>query len=775
MSARFFIVLFLTTYLSGFSQSTSSFVLQGKVRDARTKATLSGTNLIFSTPIPKVVVTSSTGDYFILLPAGKHFLEISMVGYEKDTLTVNIKKGMSLDFYLKPSEKAMDTVLIATQKRLDNLKKDLIGVQRISVSDFKNLPVLFGEKDIFKSIQLLPGIKTAGEGSSGFYVRGGSSDQNLILLDGATVNNASHLLGFFSVFNSDIINNFAIYKGSIPSEFGGRLSSVIDIHTQEEGLEKFTMKGGLGLITSRISLQGPIVKKKIAFLVSGRKAYPDAYVKYSPDTLVRHNKLNFRDFNAKLNIVLNKRNDLSISAYKGEDYFGLGTYFGIAYGNELISMKWRRVNNSQLNSTTTFSYTNFGYDIKIKNSNSDLMILSSIRNASLKHEYQFTKNQNNVFKFGIDVTLHEIKPSSIIASSGSGYNSVEIDPKRNFEGNVFFNHSHQFNKRATMNYGVRINSFSIFGPGNYINYDSLGNPTKYVSYRLFQVGIPYVTLEPRVSLNVEIARHQYLKFAYTRNAQNIHQISNSTSANPTDMFMSSNNNIKPEIADQISVGYFKNINESIYEFSAEAYYKSLYRQIDFRNGSQLVANELIERQLIYGVGRAYGLELQFKRKKGPLTGWIAYTLSKTERKFSSVNRGNWFNARQDRPHEISLVGIYQLNKRWTFSSIWVYYSGSPVTFPAGKYYVAGQNAYYYTERNGNRMPAYHRLDLSITLYGKPKPRYESSWSFAVYNAYNRENAYSINFKDDPLNANKTIAVQTTLFKLVPSIVYNFKY
>ena len=513
----------------------------------------------------------------------------------------------------------------------------------------------------------------------------------------------------------------------------------------------------------------------MSFLLSARKAYPDQYLKYSPDKSIHNNQLNFTDYNAKMQFVINKKNELTISGYKGFDVFGLGNYFGIDYGNEVLSLHWTHSKNARFYSKTSLAYTNYGYTVKVKNSNSDLLILSSIRNASIKHENQVIKNDKNTFKYGIEVVVHEIKPSSIIASTNAGFNSFDLDVRRNFEGNLFFSHDWKVSTKTSINYGLRMNSFSILGPGNYVSYDSFGNPVKYLSYKLYQIGVPYINPEPRISANIELSKHNYLKLAYIRTAQNIHQVSNSTSNTPIDLFMSSNNNLRPETADQFSAGYFANVRESLYDFSAELYYKSLKNQLDFRNGSQLVANLKVEKQLAFGIGRAYGLELLFKKKTGLLTGWVAYTLSKTERKFSQINNGKWFNARQDRTHELSIVGVYQFSKRWVLSSTWVYYTGAPVTYPVGMYSIAGQNVYYYTDRNGSRMPDYHRLDVSVTYQGKIKSKFESNWTFSIYNAYNRENAYSIDFKNDAANPFKIIATQTTLFKLVPSIVYNFKF
>ena len=720
--------------------------------------------------------TDSKGGVTIYFENGISQIIINAAGYKTDTVAIELLNSKKeLHIFLNPLQNVLTEVLVKTQQQSKSNKNAFGGTQKLKVSEFNNIPVLFGEKDILKSIQTLPGIKNAGEGSSGIYVRGGSSDQNLVLLDGATVYNPSHLLGFFSVFNSDILNDVTVYKGALPSEYGGRLSSVIEIKTNKGDTSEYKVTGGAGLIASRLNVQGPIVKNKASFLFSVRKSYPDQYLVLSNDSAIKNNKLNFTDYNGNLYWRLNKRNELFVNLYQGYDHFSLGNAFGIQYGNTIDQLRWKHQFKPDLFSNTSIIYSNYKYNIFLKPANTNLYIYSDLFDYSVKHEIQKVKNETDILKFGFDITAHNIRPVSLQATNGSGYSNFDPEIRRNLEWNLFFSSTQRINRKTVINYGLRYNAFSILGPGYYYSTDSLGNQINLIYYKPFQVGKPVVNLEPRFSLNYTIDENQVLKFAYARNVQNIHMVSNSTSANPTDLFFATNNNISPEMADQLSMGYFKNIANQVFEISAEVYFKKLQNQIDYKNGSQLLPNQDIESLLTFGKGRAYGFEFFLRKKQGLFTGWLSYTLSKTERLFSAINNGKWFNARQDRLHEISAVFIYQPTKKCTVSSSWVYYTGTPVTFPTGKYRMGGQVFYYYSDRNQSRMPDYHRLDLSVTYFMKGKGNQESNFTFSIYNVYNRENAYSISFEDDPTISNKTNALQTTLFKMVPSVTYNFKF
>ncbi|MDP9043129.1 MAG: TonB-dependent receptor, partial [Bacteroidota bacterium] len=721
------------------------------------------------------IVTNSYGFYSLTVPEGIYTVITSFSGYQMDTQRIHLDKDTSVVFELMPLSAQLEEVVVSTTKRNDNVTKPLMGVQKLSVSDLKNVAVIFGENDVLKTLQLLPGIKSVGEGSSGFYVRGGGADQNLILLDEATVYNASHLLGFFSTFNSDAIKDLTLYKGTAPAEYGGRLSSVVDIKMNDGNNQDYHASGGLGLISSRLNIEGPIVKDKGSFIVSGRRTYADLFLKLSKDSTINSNSLYFYDLNAKANYKIDNRNRVFLSGYFGKDNLGFGGNFGIDYGNSTATARWNHIFNSRLFSNSSFIYSNYNYNIRINSGTNNIIIKSKIEDFSLKEDLQYFINNNDKITFGFDVIHHTISPGVVQASASSSFNSQTLQSNYSFENAVYVSQETSPVDKLKLNYGIRLSAFSILGPGNFYSYDSDGNITKTVTYTTSQIVKTYFNPEPRFSASYQLNETNSIKAAYTRNVQNLHLLSNSASTNPTDLWIPSSLNVKPEIADLVSLGYFRNLDDNKYEFSSEIYYKTMQNQIDYKNGAELRANENVESQLLFGRGKAYGLELFFKKKYGRLTGWISYTLSRTEKQIVGINNYQWYPAKQDQTHNIAIVAIYKAAKKWTLSSTWVYNTGNAVTFPNGKYEVNGITAFYYTQRNGYRMPAYHRLDFSASLQGKKTKKWEGSWTFSLYNVYGRENAYSIQFQDDPNDPTKTQAVQTSLFRWVPSVTYNFKF
>ncbi|PZP43816.1 MAG: hypothetical protein DI598_15285, partial [Pseudopedobacter saltans] len=629
--------------------------------------------------------------------------------------------------------------------------------------------------DILKTLQLLPGIKSAGDGNSGFYVRGGGADQNLILLDEAPIYNATHLLGFFSTFNSDAIKDVSVYKGNMPAQYGGRLSSVLDIHTNDGNMTNTQLSGGIGIISSRLNLEGPITKDKGAFSIHARRTYADLFLKLSKDSSVNQNKLNFYDLNAKANYQFGSNNRLYLSAYRGRDNLGFGNDFGLNWGNSVLSLRWNHVYNSSLFSNTSLLYSYYDYLVRIQSGNNDVDVRSSIRDFSLRNEWQWHIDNRSRLNFGFSTIHHDIAPGSVETSSTSSYNTQILEKKKSLESALWLSHDWKINPSWQVTYGARLSMFNVLGPGTFYNFDEIGDVVDSSVFASGKIAKTYLNLEPRLAISYQRDNRDFIRFSYSRNTQNLHLLSNSTAANPTDVWVPSSLNIKPEIGDQLATGYFGELNDGMFEYSSEVYYRWMQNQIDYKNGAEIIANKDVESQLLYGKGRAYGWENFFKKKKGRLTGWISYTLSKTERKLDQVNGGKWYPARQDRTHEISVVGIYQLNSKWTLSGTWVYYTGNAVTFPSGKYVVSDILINYYSERNGNRMPAYHRLDLGATLQGKSTDKFESSWTFSLFNAYGRENAYSMTFKRDPDNSSKTVVERTALFRFVPSVTYNFKF
>jgi hypothetical protein len=765
----------VSLFASLHSIAQSQYTVNGTIRDKKSGEVLIGAS-VYLQGVPRSGITSNSyGFYSISAAPGNYTLIISFAGYEPDTLKIALTKNILLPVELNTGSDQLAEVVVSAQKKNENVTRPLMGVQKLTTREIQNVPVLFGEKDVLKTIQLLPGIQSAGDGNSGFFVRGGGADQNLILLDEATVYNPSHLLGFFSTFNSDAIKDITVYKGGMPAEYGGRLSSVIDIKMNDGNNKDYHFGGGIGLISTRLNAEGPIVKDRGSFSISARRTYADVFLKLSRDSSVNDNSLYFYDLNVKGNYKIDENNRVYLSGYFGRDNLGFGNTFGIDYGNATGTARWNHTFNSRLFSNTSIIYSNYSYRIKINSNNNDINITSNIRDLDLKEDLQYYVNADNKINFGFSAIHHTISPGVISASNTSSYNSLHLQDKYSLENAAYISHEWSPGDKIHFNYGLRATSFSVLGPGQFYTYDSVGNTVDSAHYTGGSFVKTYFNLEPRFSTSLQVNEASSFKLAYSRNVQVLHLLSNSTSANPTDLWLPSSNNVKPGLADQLSIGYYRNFRDNRYEFSAETYYKKLQNQIDYRNGAQLIANENVESQLVFGKGRAYGLELFFKKKVGKLTGWISYTLSRTELKIDGVNNSNWYPARQDRTHDISIVGIYQAGKKWTLSATWVYYTGNAVTFPSGKYQVDGQTAFYYTERNGYRMPAYHRMDVAATLQGKKTKKFESSWTFSVYNLYGRENAYSIVFQNDPNDPEKTQALQYALFRFIPSVTYNFKF
>ncbi len=765
----YFLLLFLIFAIPGFAQQ--KFTISGFIKDAKTGENLIGATVSVKELQEKGVATNAYGFYSITLPEGTYQITGQFIGYTPQICKIDLKKSVKQNFTLYEQVNTLDEVVVSGQRHDENITKTTMGMQKLNTNEIKNIPVLFGENDVLKTIQLLPGIKPAGEGSSGFNVRGGSSDQNLILLDEATVFNASHLMGFFSVFNSDAIKDITVYKGNEPAEYGGRLSSVLDIKMNDGNDQKLGVSGGLGLISSRINVEGPIVKDKGSFMITARRTYADLFLKLSSDTTKNQSRLYFYDLNAKASYRINSNNRIYLSGYFGKDQIALKNTFGINWGNISGTLRWNHLFSDRLFSNTSLIFSNYDYKIFINNGNK-LNIISRIQDYGIKQDLQFYIQTNSTLKFGFNSIYHKIIPGVITSDNVDLKN---LTNKYDWENAIYFSHQYRFNERFNVEYGSRLTLFSSLGPGSSYTYDSNGKTTNVATYQSGQFIKNYLNVEPRITLDYLINTQSSLKASLGRNVQNLHLLSNSTSGNPTDLWIPSSNNVKPELADQVSLGYYHNFNDNKYEFSVESYYKKLLNQIDYKHGAELMFNENVESQILFGKGRAYGLEFFLKKKFGRLNGWISYTLSRTERKFDAINNGNYFPAKQDRTHDISVVGMFELNRKWTFSATWVYYTGNAVTFPTGKYAVEGRTMFYYSDRNADRMPAYHRLDLGATWVRKKTEKFESSWNFSLYNAYGRENPYTITFRDSKSNPSKTEAVQTTLFKMVPSVTYNFKF
>ncbi|WP_426480139.1 TonB-dependent receptor [Chryseobacterium sp. R2ACT005] len=751
-----------------------TYSVSGTVKDKKNGELLIGVSVKVSEDPTINVAANEYGFYSLSLPAGTYTIIISNPGYKDFEQQIKVDQNIKLDLPLLPQEettKAIDEVVVTAVKKDKNLTSAQMGAETLNIKSIEKLPVLFGEKDVMKTIQLLPGIKSNGEGSSGFSVRGGATDQNLILLDEAPVYNASHLLGFFSTFNSDALKDASIIKGNSPAQYGGRLSSVLDVKMKDGNNKDYNLNGGIGLISSRLSVEGPIQKEKSSFIVSGRRTYADLFLKTNKD--YKDNKLYFYDLNLKANYQINENNRIYLSGYFGRDVLGLGDTFNTDWGNTTATLRWNSIISSKLFSNTSFIYSNYDYKISLKNDDTVFDLNSKIRDWNLKQDFTWFAGNKHSVRFGLQSIYHTLTPSS---ASGTTMSSFPRNPRYSWENAVYINDDFKATEKLTVNYGVRLAIFSVLGGDTFNTYENgVLTDSKFLEKGKF--GKTYVNPEPRISANYRINEVSSVKGGYSRNTQNLHLLSNSNSGNPTDQWIGSSYTVKPEIADQISVGYSRNFNNNNYELNAEVYYKSMKNQIDFKNGAQIGfdAGSDVESELLFGKGRAYGLELIAKKKSGKLTGWISYTLSKTERKINGINNNEWYNARMDKTHDLSIVATYQLNPKWSFSGLFVYSTGNAVTFPTGKYELNGQTIFQYSNRNADRMPAYHRMDLSATYEPTSNKRFRGSWTFGIYNLYGRENAYTINFEDNPDHPGTTRAMQTSLFRWVPNITYNFKF
>lgn len=769
------VLILLLSITFQYSIAQTKRTISGNVTDAKTGETLIGASIKISGGSTASGLTNAYGFYSLIIPVGKYEVAVSFIGYKTTVRQVEVSaKDLRLNVALE-EDNQLNEVVISAIKKNENVSSPQMGLQKLSVREINDVPVLLGERDVLKTLQLLPGIKSAGEGNSGFYVRGGATDQNLILLDEAPVYNASHLLGFFSTFNSDAIKDVSVYKGGMPAQYGGRLASVLDLKMNDGNRKEFTAEGGIGLISSRLKVEGPIVKDKGSFMVSARRTYMDLFFKLSPDSSINSNTLYFYDLNAKANYQLDDKNTLYISGYFGRDKLGLADTFGFNWGNATVTLRWNHLYSSKLFSNTSLIYSNYNYVIQNMMEDNNFKVNSSIKDFNLKQDFDYRLSNNHSLKFGLNVIHHTIAPGKLSADESSSVNPTTYENRKGLESAMYVSDEWTVNERFSLVYGLRLSNFSLLGPGNFKTYDEDGNTVSSKSYSSGALVKTYFNLEPRVSASYQLNPSSAIKAAYTRNVQNIHLMSNSTSTSPTDLYIMNSNNVKPEIADQVATGYFRNFNDDKYEFSAEIYYKWMQNQIEYRSGTDLRGNSNVEADLLYGDGRAYGIELFLKKRFGKFNGWIGYTYSRTERQFDAINEGKWFYAKQDRTHDISLVGIYKASNRWTFSSVFVYNTGNAVTYPSGKYEINGKTAFYYKEKNAYRTPAYHRLDVAATLEGKPGKKLQSSWSFGIYNVYNRQNAFSIDFKDNENDPSRTEVVRTTLFGIIPSVTWNFKF
>ncbi len=748
------------------------YTVSGHVTDAATGEEQIGATIYIS-ELKTGTVTNSYGFYSITIPSGIYHLRFSFVGYQLVEKEINLTANSMLNIELKTVETNLDEVVIKGDADDANVRSSSMGVVKMDVKKINKIPILFGEQDVLKTLTLMPGISSGGEGKGGFFVRGGNTDQNLILLDEAPVYNASHLFGFFSVFNSDALKDIQLYKEGIPAEFGGRLSSVVDVFMNDGNSKKYSISGGLGIISSRLTLEGPVVKDKGSFIVSGRRTYADLFLRLSKKEF-KNNTLYFYDFNAKANYKIGKNDRIFLSGYFGRDKLGTSN-FGFSWGNATGTFRWNHIFNSRLFSNTSVIYSSYDYLIKVEQQNLKISLESGINDWNIKQDFTYFFNTNNTVKFGFNIIHHTFMPGERLAEGTSSIPDIILEKKRGYESAVYVSNNQKIGTRLKLTYGFRVSMYNSIGPGTVYQYNSDGGVISETEYQSGALIKSYFEPEPRLSVSYMLNETSSVKASYQRMAQNVHLLSTSTSDSPTDVWVPSSSIIKPETSNQVSLGYFRNFKNNTFESYVEIYYKTMHHQIDFKDGANIFLNPHIEADITFGDGRSYGMEVFIKKRLGKFTGWVGYTLSKTERLFDEINHGNWYPARQDRTHDVSIVAMYQLNKRISFSANWIYYTGDAVTMPSGSYVVNGNIVPLYTERNGYRMPDYHRLDVGMTFVSKETKKLKSSWNFSVYNVYARENAYSIYFQENPDKPGTMQAVKLYLFSIVPSITWNFKF
>lgn len=756
----------------------SNFTLSGYIKDGENGETLIGATLEVPA-LAKGTVSNEYGFYSITLPQGSHDVTISYLGYEALNKQISFEADQKLDFEISPVGAVLEEVIISAKKANENIEKVIMSEVKLPVSQIKKMPALMGEVDIIKAIQLLPGVQTVGEGSSGFYVRGGAVDQNLILLDEAPVYNASHLLGFFSVFNADAIKDVQLYKGGIPANYGGRLASVLDVRMIDGNKKKFSGSGGIGTISSRLTLEGPILNDKSSFMVSGRRTYADVFMKLAKDTLVRQSSLYFYDLNAKVNLYLGENDRLFLSGYFGKDNFAQAGEFGFNWGNTTGTARWNHLYSSKLFSNLTVYYSDYNYFLGETGGVEGFEWRSNLKDISAKLDYSYFPNPNNSIRFGLQSIRHNIQPG---VAKGTGddsiFNELALEESNSWEHAAYLSNEQKIGNKLSLLYGVRFSLFQNVGPFTVYDYDDNFDPIGEQVYEKGKRYKTYSTLEPRMGIKYTLNELNSVKLSYNRTAQYIQLASNSTSSSPLDIWFPSSPNVKPQISDQIAIGYFKNFPKKGIEASVELYYKKMKNAIDFKDHAQLLLNKYLEGDLRFGEGRAYGMEVLVKKELGKLTGWVGYTLARTERKIEGINNGNYYPTKYDKTHDISVVLSYDMNERVNFSTNWIYGTGAAVTFPTGRYEYFGTTVPVYSQRNGERMPAYHRMDLACTLKGKRKwfkGKVDHDMVFSIYNVYNRKNAYSINFEEDEANPNVNVAKKTYLFKIIPAATLNFKF
>lgn len=762
---------------ASFAQSPEKVTLSGFITDGKNGESLPGAT-IFMKSLSAGTASNNYGYYSITVPSNSYTIVFSFLGYSDKTLEMNLTHDTTINIEMASSSQQLNEVVVTEQLANTNIASSQMSVNKISSKTIQAIPALMGEVDLIKALQLLPGVKFVAEGSSGLSVRGGSPDQNLILLDEATVYNSGHLMGFFSVFNNDAVKSVELFKGDLPAKYGGRLSSLIDVRMKDGNIKEFHGNGGIGLISSRLMLEGPIAKNKASFMVAGRRSYADLFLRLSSDEQIRDNILYFYDLNAKVNYNINKNNHIFLSGYMGKDVFKNGM-FGMKWGNSTGTVRWNHIFHEKLFSNFTFVASRFNYDLGIPEGNERAFNWgSSLTDLNLKSDFNWYFNSSNTFTFGISMLHHTFFPGTIEGTGEESFiTKYSLPDNYALESAIYIGNEQKIGSMLALKYGMRINMFNNIGPATVFDYDDDGNPVDSTTFNSGDFFNTYTGFEPRLGIVFLLNEISSVKASYSKNIQYMQQAQNSTAGSPLHIWFPASPNILPQTGHQFAVGYFRNFKEGTIETSAEAYYKITNNAIDFRDHAELLLNKHIEGEMLRGKGWSYGIELMAKKTSGKLTGWASYTLSKAIREINGINNNDPYPAPYDRPNDISIVANYNLNKRISFGATWVYSTGQPVTFPVGRFEYGNTIIPVYSERNSYRMPDYHRLDLSVTYKGKNRPgkKWHNEFNLSVYNAYNRHNAYLISFQSEPGNTDVTYAEMTYLFGIIPSFTYNFKF
>jgi hypothetical protein len=788
------ISLLLCLFFCCFSVTAQEkFTLSGTISDSNSNETLIGVNL-FIPELKTGITTNEYGFYSITIPKGSYTIRISYMGYNSLEEKILLEKNTKTNFKLFTSENTLKEVIITDTKTKTDIRKPEMSVNKLSISAIKRMPVVLGEVDVLKSILLLPGVTNAGEGASGFNVRGGGADQNLILLDEATIFNSSHVFGFFSVFNPDAIKDLKLYKGGIPARFGGRASSVLDIYQKDGNSKKFSTNGGIGLISSRLLLEGPLVKEKGSFLIGGRSSYAHLFLKLSEDQ--KDNAAYFYDLNTKLSYKINPNNNLFLSGYFGRDVFSLANSFTNVYGNSTLNLRWNHLFSNKLFSNLSLIYSDYyyGLDLDFVGFKWD----SGIKNYNIKYDFKNYISDRFKLNYGLNAIYYDFNPGIIKPSdSNSGINFSQLDKKYAFEPAIYINADQELSSEISISYGLRYSLFYRLGQSD-LNVYANNNPVVFnPELQIYEKATPigktafdknevmksYNYLEPRFSAAYQLNDKQSIKASYNRMVQYLQLVSNTSSPTPLDVWTPSDAFIKPQIADQVALGYFTNFKNDLYSLEVETYYKKVQNRIDYIDGADLIANNALEQVILNGQMRSYGLEVMLKKNEGRLNGWISYTLSRSEQQTpgrtnleTGINNGQWYKSAYDKLHNLAVTSSYLLNEKWSFGANFALQSGQPVTYPNGQYQYLGITIPSYGLRNENRLPTYHHLDISATLTPRKNDNrnWKGEWVFSIYNLYNRKNAAAINFRQNSDTGNNE-AVKTSIFGMVPAVSYNFKF